>query len=209
MQNRANQATSSQPSYRIKSSTHPIALLSTRSKLTALITAVLLLMVIVFGIKEYRTHLQQRYTYNYVQAVYGIKSGMAMADRICEGSYTAWKDGKSVAGATSMNSDSRALEDVRTIKTEVDSCISALGNPPEEYQQAHHTLKGLYALYGSRHEMVVSSLENLSRCDGDFSAVNDVFAREITNLKMQMPAALQTEFKKAARKYDLAFMGLK
>lgn len=203
-----NQTICKQPSPSFKTVLLRFGELSLRARLIMLITAVLFIVVLTGGIKAYRSHLHQRYIYNYVQALYGIKSGIALTNRVCDGIYPAWKDGMSAPAATSIEIDSRALEDLQTIKSEIDSSMGKMGTPPYGYDQAQQILQRLYARYRSRHALTILSADDLTRCKSDTRVVNEVFARDIENLKAQMPAPLHNEFKKAGAKYGAYSLGV-
>lgn len=204
----ASQTICQRPSPRRTTALYRFRALSDRARVSAGIIAVLLLIVLTSGIKAYRSHRQRQYTYTYVQALYGIKSGIALTDRVCDGSYAAWKDGIPTSEATSIETDSRALEDLQTITSEVNSCMGKLGAPPAEYRQVYQILQRLHALYEDRRALTISSGDDVSGCRSTTARAHKEFARDIADLKAQMPAPLRDEFKKTSRKYDLGFMAL-
>jgi hypothetical protein len=170
----------------------------------------LLTISLAIGIDMYRhRHLYQgHYQHNYVLALYGIKSGMDMTDRVYQGKYKAWKYGVSEDAQSSIIIDSQTLADLHTVKDEIDRIMVEMGAPPEEYDQAAQILQKLYLTYEMMNSIIINSPDSLSHHKTEIDAARKDFFREIENLKANMPASLAEELKKAGQKYDLRFMAL-
>jgi hypothetical protein len=181
--------------------------LSLRIRVIAICVALLLAILAAIGIIQYQSGVQKQYTQNFILALYGIKSGMSMSSKVCEGEYNVSKEEPS-ATPLSGEIDAEATADLATVKAEVDSLMAKLGPPPAKYGQSALILRKLYALYGTVNVKINSSPDFLSRCKGDIAAANVEFSREIEHLKTQMPGALTEEFRNAGKKYDLRFMAL-
>lgn len=211
--------TSSTPNALLQNSRHVVSpnrtLFRKFSSLTsrgrAIAVSVLLLVITstITGAIYYQRSAQKRFLQNYVMAVYGIKSGMALTGRVCEGKYAAWKNGKlSGNSGASADIDSQAAADLATVQAEVDSIIRKMGPSPVKYNEAAQSLHSMYRIYEKANTMLVSSAGSRSRCTAEITTAQDNFSHEIENLKLHMPAPLIEEFKKSSKKYDLGFMGL-
>jgi hypothetical protein len=180
---------------------------SHRFKVIALSFLFVALVSLLAGITQYRSHLQSRYLQSYVLALYGIKSGMDLTVRVCDGKYLEWKEGVSSTSATD-GIDTRALADLAAVKTEIGAVMGSLGTPPVEYEQSARTLERLYSVYDNINSLVIKFHGSLSGHKSEIDTSREAFSREVGNLKANLPASLAAEIKKEGRKYDLRFMGL-
>jgi hypothetical protein len=178
-----------------------------RVRITTIFVSCVLLVSLLAGITQYRSYLQSRYLQSYVLALYGIKSGMDMTARVCDGKYLEWKEGVSSASATE-GIDTRALADLAAVKTEIGAVMGSMGTPPVECEQSARTLERLYSVYDNINSLVIKFHGSLSGHKSEIDASREAFSREVGNLKANLPASLAAEIKKEGRKYDLRFMGL-
>lgn len=183
-------------------------IISRRAHMAAVGTALVILVALVGGAAYYRSHAQKQYAKNYVLAVYGIKSGMSMVRRVCEGQYSAGKEGGMPVASPSAGIDSQASSDLGTVKAEVDRIMTHIGTPPAAFAPADQILRKLYLLYGNTNSLIVSSKGPVSQCRAHVRTADEDFLREIENLKAHLPAQLSEEFRNAGKKYDLRFMKL-
>jgi hypothetical protein len=179
-----------------------------RRRIIALFLLFVSIVSLVAVIAQYRSHMQGQYLQNYVLAIYGIKSGMEMAGRVCEGKYRAWKEGVPSDAPKSGAIDPRTLADMKSVKAEIDGIMGKVVDPPNEYNQASLRLQNLYAIYNRINTLIINSPGSLSLQRSEMVAAKEGFSREIKNLKGEMPAPLADEFIKAGKKYDLRFLGL-
>ncbi|HEX2767874.1 MAG TPA: hypothetical protein VHN12_01205 [Geobacteraceae bacterium] len=182
--------------------------MSQRVRVIALSLLLVSIVSLVAGIAQYRSHLKRHYLQNYVLALYGIKSGMEMTGRICEGKYKVWREGVSSASPASGAIDPRTLADLKSVKVEIDSIMVKVGDPPKEYNQAAGRLQDMYSIYDKINALIIKSPDSLSRHTPEIVAAGKSFSLEIENLKANMPVPLADEFRKAGQKYDLRFLGL-
>lgn len=169
----------------------------------------IVLVSLVVGAVQYRTLLKKKYAQRYVLALYGIKSGMALADKVCEGKNKDWVKGEPVNAPTYFSEiDPETATDLKTVLSEIDGIMVKMGKPPAEYAQAAQALQRLYAIYESQNTLILKSSDSVSRHRAEIVAADKNFALEIENLKVNLPPAIMAELKKAAKKYDLRFMAL-
>jgi len=167
----------------------------------------LLLISLVTGIVQYRSNMQRHYSKNFVMALYVMKSGMDMGERVCNGTSRAWSGVESSATPDLSGIDPETLADMKYVNAETNKIMGELGSPPGEYLQAAQTLRKLHALYEKTNSIVISSPDYLSRNGAEVVAAREEFSLEIENLKANLPAPLTEELKKAGKKYNLRFMG--
>lgn len=178
--------------------------MSLRARATALGVIFLLLISLITGIVQYRNNMQKHYSKNFVMALYVMKSGMDMGEKVCNGTSGV----ESSATPDLSGIDPETLADMKYVNAETNKIMGELGSPPGEYLQAAQILQKLYALYEKTNYMVISSPDSLSRHEAEIVAAREEFSREIKNLKTNLPAPLAEELKKAGKKYDLRFMAL-
>jgi hypothetical protein len=179
-----------------------------RRRIIALFLLFVSFVSLVAVIAQYRSHLQGQYLQNYVLAIYGIKSGMEISGRVCEGKYRAWKEGVPSDAPESGAIDPRTLADIKSVKAEIDGIMGKVVDPPNEYNQASLRLQNLYAIYNRINTLIINSTGSLSLQRSELGGAKEEFSREIENLKGEMPAPLADEFRKAGKKYDMRFLGL-
>lgn len=182
---------------------------SLRGRVIILCVMFLLLISLVAGIVQYRNHLQKHYTQNYVLALYVIKSGMNLGEMVCNGTYNDWRGVEPSTAPEVGGIGPQALDDLESVKVEINRIMGELGTPSVEYSKAAQILQKLYALYEKTNSMVIDSPGSLSRHKAEIGAAREEFSREIENLKANLPSPLAEELRKAGKKYDLRFMALK
>lgn len=182
---------------------------SLRARVIVLGITFLLLVSVVAGIMQHRSHLRRQYAQNYVRALYTIKSGMNLGEMICNGTFNAWRGVEPSTVPRSGTINPQALADLESVKTEIDKIMKKLDKPSAEYSQAARILEKLYALYEKTNSMVINSPDSLSLSMKEYLTAREEFSREIENLKSNLPLPLAGELKIAAQKYDLRFMAIK
>ncbi|MDD2899620.1 MAG: hypothetical protein PHI31_13025 [Desulfuromonadaceae bacterium] len=181
---------------------------SSRGRAIAASILLILMIALVIGENYFQRTAQKQFLENFVQAVYGIKSGMALTSVVCEGKYAEWKGEDSSTATQSGGLDSQTVTDLETVENEVDSVMHKMGTPPDAYTESVQILRSMYTLYRKTNQMLVTSEDSLMRCAAETGAANDAFTHEIDQLKARLPAPLAEEFKLSAQKYDLRFMNL-
>lgn len=181
---------------------------SLRSRTITLCVIVLLLISLVAGIVQYRSHVQKHYSQNYVLALYVMKSGMNLGEMVCNGTFNDWRGVEPSTVPKSAGIGPQALADLESVNVETDRIMGELGSPSAEYSQAAQILQKLYALYEKANSMIINSPGSLSRHKAEIDAAREEFSREIENLKAILPLPLAEELRKAGKKYDLGFMAL-
>jgi hypothetical protein len=164
--------------------------------------AVLLLASLVVGTVQYRNSKRKQYVHNYVLALYGIKSGMNLGEKVCDGTYNAWR-GVESASSTMHH---QALADLELVKAENARIMKMVSSPPKEYNQVARILYKLHENYEKTNSMLINSQDNPSRLKPVFVATEKEFSQGILDLKASMPAPLLEEIKKANQKYKMKFM---
>lgn len=182
---------------------------SLRVRMISFCVIFLFMVSLAVGIMQYRSFLQKDYTQKFVVALYGINSGMNLAGMVCDGKYKAWKEGVSIEISESSAIDSQTTADLEGVKAYVDETRGEMGTPPAEFDQSERMLQKLYDIYERMNYRIINSPESLSLLKTEIVAARIEFSRELGNLKANLPAPLEEEFKKANQKYDLSFMLLK
>lgn len=179
---------------------------SLRTRVIAAILMFLLLISLVAGIVRYKSYMRVQYAHNYVQALYVIESGMNLGERICNGTFNAWRGVKSSSAPGASGIGPQARADLQFVNAEINKIMGKLGAPSAEYRQAARILQNIYALYEKTNAMVINSPDSVSGHTAEIVAAKAEFSREIKALKANLPAPLATELKKAGQKYDLRFI---
>lgn len=182
---------------------------SLRARVVVLCMTFLLLVSLVAGIMQHRSHLRKQYAQNYVRALYTIKSGMNLGEMICNGTFNAWRGVEPSTVPRTGTINPQALADLKSVKTEIDKIMKKLDKPSAEYSLAARTLQKLYALYEKTNSMVINSPDSLSLNRKEYLTARKEFSLEIENLKSNLPLPLVEELKIAGQKYDLRFMAIK
>lgn len=181
---------------------------SLRSRVISLCVIFLLLISLVAGIMQYRSNAQKHYSQNYVLALYVMKSGMNLGEKVCNGTFNDWRGVEPSTVPNDGGIGPQARADLESVNVEVNRIMGELGSPTAEYSQAAQILQKLYALYEKTNSMVIDSPDSLSRHRAEIDAARKEFSREIDNLKANLPSPLAEELRKAGKKYDLRFMVL-
>lgn len=179
--------------------------LSLKARMITAVVTVLVLLALVVGVVRQRMSVRSQYAHNFVQALYGIKSGMNLGKMVCEGTYNDWRGVESA----SREMDPQALADLETVRTETAKILRDMGSPPAGYEPSARILQRMYANYEKTNSLIIGSPENPSQHASATVATEEEFLRDIPALKANMPAPLVKEIAQSSRKYDLSFMAMK
>ena len=171
-----------------------------------IITACLVLLSIVAflsGASHNRKNTERQYLTNYVLAIYGIKSGMELCGRSCDGIIDEWKKGK---GSDIPEISREEKENMAIVKGEIDQVMRKLEPPPEKYAPLSTKLQSMYGNYLKLNDLANAPLWRLASFESKVEEARDNFSGEIADLKSNMPDQLVEELKRSGTKYNLSFI---
>lgn len=182
--------------------------LSARIKTIIAGVALLILICAVAGTVWYRNAQRREYTRNYVQILYGIRSGMNIAGLVCGGNYRTWKDGTPPDAPLPAGLDPEARNDLDVIKREIDGIMVKMASPPAEFDQVARTLRTLYIRYDGINALLLSSGEPPPSCRAGVAAAQENFSLELENIRTGRLSSLREELGRASQRYDFRFTSL-
>lgn len=171
-----------------------------------IITALLVFLSIaalLYEASHNRESTEQQYLTNYVLAIYGIKSGVDLCSRSCDGIIDEWKKGK---GSDIPEISREEKENMAIVKGEIDQVMGKLENPPEKYAQLSTKLQSMYDNYLKLNDLANAPSGRLASFESKVEEARNNFSGEIADLKSNMPEQLAEEVKRSGTKYNLSFI---
>lgn len=171
-----------------------------------IITALLVFLSIVaflYRASHNRESTEQQYLTNYVLAIYGIKSGVDLCSRSCDGIIDEWKKGK---GSDIPEISREENENMAIVKGEIDLVMRKLETPPEKYTTLSTKLQSMYDNYLKLNDLANKPSGRLASFESKVEEARDSFTGEVADLKSSMPEQLAEEVKRSGTKYNLSFI---
>ncbi len=183
-----------------------IASVPVRFRIITAFLVFLSIAALLYGSSHNRENGERQYLTNYVLAVYGIKSGMDLCGRTCDGIIGEWKKNDGSAPPADQGASGEEKEDMATVKGEVDRVMRNLENPPEKYAQLSTKLQSMYGSYLKLNDLANAPSGRLADFESRVGEARDGFTGEIADLKSNMPGELAEEIRRSGAKYNLGFI---
>jgi hypothetical protein len=171
-----------------------------RSRYIKLAVGLLIAILLLSGGRlYYRQHkAKQQYAFNYVRAVYLIKTGSDRSLKACANLAEEWK-AKSQAGQSGIPHISAAEETaLMKIKAEVEVYMRKTYTPPKEFAPAKDNLAKLQGSYLNLHSLALSPPGTLSAFTETVSRSEAEFRKSAKDLKAGLPDDISEELRKGA-----------
>lgn len=181
-----------------KSDFEPVEKVSATRK--PILLAVILLMVVVGlvvgGVKFYKEHkLDSAFTHNYIQTLYGIKSGTDLSFK----KLTQISSGKPLS--------EKEIDRLDMVKNKIDQSKQMLASPPEQFVETVTDLDSLYRVYVDLYSLTLSTAGVSADFREKVESLKSNLNRAEQKLKKDLPDDLMEDVKKVTGKYrNLKFM---
>lgn len=173
------------------------------------VAAAVLLVVLAVGLGKYYLvdQGQQKFSKDFVVALYGIKSGTDLSLKKCAAITSEWQ-GKSGPGrAIAPRLSQKELDDLGKVRDEIDKTLKALENPPEEFITANEKLTRLYQIYEQLYDLSTGPPASLTGFSTSAQKLEADFLKAAHDLKASLPEPLENELRTAVAKYrNLRFL---
>lgn len=161
----------------------------------------LLIAVLLFsgGRFYYRQHkAKQQYAFNYVRAVYLIKTGSDLSLKACSKRSEEWKARSQAGQSGGPHISAKEETALMKVKAEVDVYMRKTYTPPKAFAPAKESLVKLQGSYLNLHALALSPQVTLSAFTDAITRSEAEFRKSAKDLKASLPDDISEELRKGA-----------
>jgi hypothetical protein len=173
-----------------------------------IISFVVLAVLLAGGISVFNAHKKERqFSSNFVQALYGIKSGTDMGLKKCQKISAEWKAKQDAGQAVIPRISAEDEADMNTVKGEIDTIMQQLNQPPKKYVTANEKLAALYGAYQKTYALTLAPSGSVQSFNDSVAKLDNDFNRAAQDLKTSLPEELKEDIRRATSRFKgLKFM---